>query len=45
MALITMQKTLAGMKPSWSVRKPMMHTTTLLTPARTVDVMVNTQDK
>ena len=55
-ALITMQNTLAGMKPSWSVLRPMMHTTTLLTPAnaqpsqhrrptRTVDATVNTQDK
>jgi hypothetical protein len=55
MALMTMQNTLAGMKPSWSVLKPMMHTTALLMPAnaqpsqhrrptRIVDVMVNTQD-
>jgi hypothetical protein len=55
-ALITMQNTLAGMKPSWSVLKPMMQTSTLLTPAnahpsqhlrptRIVDEMVNMQDK
>jgi hypothetical protein len=51
-----MQKTLAGIKPSWSVRKPMMQTITLLTPAsaqpsqhrrptRIVEAMVNMQDK
>src|ERR1700726_3970869 len=56
MALITMQNTLAGMKPSWSVLKPMMQTSMLLTPAsaqpsqhrrptRIVDEMVRMQDK
>jgi hypothetical protein len=55
-ALITMQNTLAGMKPSWSVLRPMMQTRTLLRPARAqpsqqrrptriVDEIVNTQDK
>jgi hypothetical protein len=55
MALITMQKTLAGMKPSWSVRKPMMQMSTLFTPAkaqpsqfrrpmRIVEATVRTQD-
>lgn len=33
-ALTTMQKTFAGMKPSCAVRNPMMHMITLLTPAR-----------
>jgi hypothetical protein len=33
-ALTTMQKTFAGMKPNCSVRNPMMHMITLLTPAR-----------
>ncbi len=56
MALITMQNTLAGMNPSWSVLKPMMQTSTLLTPAsaqpsqqrrptKIVDAIVNMQDK
>jgi hypothetical protein len=56
MALITMQNTLAGMKPSWSVLKPMMQTSMLLTPTsaqpsqhrrptRIVDEMVRMQDK
>jgi hypothetical protein len=33
MALTTMQKTFAGMKPSCSVLNPMMHMTTPFTPA------------
>jgi hypothetical protein len=56
MALITMQNTLPGMKPSWSVLKPMMQTSMQLTPAsahpsqhrrptRMVDEMVSMQDK
>ena len=56
MALITMQNTLAGIKPSCSVRSPMTQMSTLFTPAnaqpsqhrrptKTVDAMVNTQDK
>src|SRR5437588_2359183 len=56
MALITMQNTLAGMKPNWSVLKPMMQTRTLLTPAnaqpsqhrrptRIVDATVSTQER
>lgn len=32
--LITMQNRLPGMNPSWSVRKPMMHTSTQLMPAK-----------
>ncbi|MFZ0478859.1 MAG: hypothetical protein WAL71_06895 [Terriglobales bacterium] len=54
--LITMQKTLAGMKPSCPVLNPMTHTITLLTaasaqpsqhrrPTKIVDAMVKTQDK
>lgn len=56
MALITMQKTLAGMKPSCSVLRPITHMSTLLTPAkaqpsqhrrptRIVDATVNTQER
>jgi len=56
MALITMQKTLAGMNPSCAVRMPIMHITTQLAPAsahpsqhrrptRIVDTIVSTQDK
>ena len=56
MALITMQNTLAGIKPSCSVRSPMTQMSTLFTPAnaqpsqhrrptKIVDAMVNTQDK
>src|ERR1700719_5001944 len=55
-ALITMQKMLAGMKPSCAVLKPITHMTTLLMPAnaqpsqyrlptRIVETMVNTQDR
>ena len=55
-ALITMQNRLAGMKPSWSVLKPMMQTSMQLTPAsahpsqhrrptRIVDEIVRMQDK
>jgi hypothetical protein len=55
-ALTTMQKTLAGMKPNCSVRNPMMHMITLLTPARAqpsqhrrptriVDTTVKMQDR
>jgi hypothetical protein len=55
-ALITMQNTLAGMNPSWSVLRPMMQTRTLLMPAsaqpsqhrrptRIVDATVKTQDR
>ncbi len=33
-ALTTMQKTFAGMKPNCAVRNPMTHMITLLTPAR-----------
>jgi hypothetical protein len=56
MALMTMQKTLAGMKPSCSVLRPMTQMSTLFTPAnaqpsqhrrptRMVDATVKTQDK
>jgi hypothetical protein len=34
MALTTMQKTFAGMNPNCSVRNPMTHMMTLLTPAK-----------
>jgi hypothetical protein len=55
-ALITMQNTLAGIKPSCSVLRPITQMSTLFTPAkaqpsqhrrptRIVDAMVNTQDK
>lgn len=56
MALITMQKMLAGMNPIWAVLNPMMHTTMQFTPAkaqpsqqrrptRMVDAMVNTHER
>lgn len=55
-ALMTMQNTLAGMKPSCSVLSPIMHMSTLLTPAnaqpsqhrrptKIVETTVRTQDK
>lgn len=56
MALMTMQKTLAGMKPNCAVWTPMTHIMTLFTvassqpsqqrrPTKIVEVIVNTQDK
>jgi hypothetical protein len=56
MTLITMQNTLAGIKPNWAVLMPMMHMMTLFTvassqpsqhrrPTKIVEVMVNTQDR
>ncbi len=56
MALMAMQNTLAGMNPSCDVLRPIMQMMTLLTvasahpsqqrrPTRTVDAMVNTQDR
>ncbi|MGB0042954.1 MAG: hypothetical protein WBP91_07230 [Terriglobales bacterium] len=55
-ALTTMQNTLAGMKPSWSVLNPIMQMSTPLTPAtaqpsqhrrptRIVDATVSMQDR
>ena len=55
-ALTTMQKTLAGIKPSCSVRSPITQMMALLTPAkahpsqhrrptRMVDAMVNMQER
>jgi hypothetical protein len=51
-----MQNTFAGMKPNWPVRKPIMHTTPLLTaamtqpfqhrfPTRIVELIVSKHDK
>jgi hypothetical protein len=56
MALTTMQKILAGMNPSCSVRKPITHMMTLFTPAnaqpsqhrrptKMVEATVNTQER
>jgi len=56
MALITMQKTLAGMKPNCAVRIPITQMMMLFTPAnaqpsqhrrptKMVDAIVNTQER
>lgn len=56
MALSTMQKTLAGMKPNCAVRKPITQMMTEFTPAKAqpsqhrrptkmVDAIVNTQER